>query len=73
MYRAYKQRSRREKNEKFILNAEVSVNTRSQLKELVGLYDTKINKFIEALIDEEYQRYKNDPAHYQPVVMRKRK
>lgn len=73
MYRAYKQRSRREKNEKFILNAEVSVNTRSQLKEFVGLYDTKINKFIEALIDEEYQRYKNDPAHYQPVVMRKRK
>lgn len=60
MYRAFKQRTRREKSNKFILNAEISPTARRQLKILVESHGVKINKFIESLIDMEYQRYRGN-------------
>lgn len=65
MYRAFKQRTRREKSNKFILNAEISPTARRQLKILVESHGVKINKFIESLIDMEYQRYRGNMKEVQ--------
>ncbi|MBK6261044.1 hypothetical protein [Citrobacter youngae] len=73
MYRAFKQRTRREKSKKFILNAEISLASRRQLKILVERHDVKINKFIESLIDAEYQRYKSNTTEVQVTSSIKKK
>lgn len=72
MYKAFKQRSRREKNNNFILNSEISIKSKQQLNELVEIHGMKINKFIEKLIDEEYQLYKINPVDYRNEASNKK-
>ncbi|EJM9051159.1 MULTISPECIES: hypothetical protein [Klebsiella pneumoniae complex] len=71
MKKAFQQRGRRDKKKSFSLNTEISIRTRRELKELVKLHGTSINKFIEGLISDEYGKYKNNPNQYKLSLLKK--
>lgn len=72
MKKAFQQRGRRDKKKSFSLNTEISIRTRRELKELVKLQGSSINKFIEGLISDEYRRYKDNPNEYKISLLKKK-
>ncbi|EIJ8977017.1 MULTISPECIES: hypothetical protein [Enterobacteriaceae] len=72
MKKAFQQRGRRDKKKSFSLNTEISIKTRRELKELVKLQGSSINKFIEGLISDEYRRYKDNPNEYKISLLKKK-